>query len=128
MVLGYKGVRRQPIRGFMAVSLPSVRVMRPPTAGAWFDRARADVTRREYFPPTAPMTPTVFMLDLNSVYPSADVLEAFVLPLAYEIKSGRHGQASLVISTGNEGLRKAVEALAINNHLPLYVAASPSPV
>ena len=112
----------------MALSLPAVRVVRPPTAGPWFDRARADAARREYFPPTAPRTPTVFMLDLNSVYPSADVLEAFVLPLAYEIKAGRHGQATLVVSTGNEGLRKTVEALAINNHLPLYVAPSPSPV
>src|SRR5260370_7473967 len=95
-------------------SLPGTIVVRPPTTGAWFDVSKAAEFRRTAFPPTAPQSPTVYMLDLNSVYPVADVLVEYVVTLAPEIRDGVHGPVSLVVDTNNLSIRHDLPPLALS--------------
>src|SRR6266436_4566978 len=86
-------------------SLPATIVVRPPTTGPWYDVPKAAELRQIAFPPTALQSPTVYVLDLNSVYPVADVLEEYVVTLAREIRDGVHGPVSLVVDTRNLSIR-----------------------
>jgi hypothetical protein len=106
-------------------ALPVV-VVRPPTLGPWHDRGLAEAVRQQWIPATTPSSPTLFVLDLNMVSPSPDVLEALV-GAGRDLKASGRGLASLAISTGNAGLRRMIEALAAKEHLPLYVSTSSEP-
>lgn len=109
-------------------SLPGTIVVRPPTTGAWFDVPKAAEFRRTAFPPTAPQSPTVYMLDLNSVYPVADVLVEYVVTLAREIRDGVHGPVSLVVDSRNVSIRHELGRLAVSYRLPLFLASPQSPL
>src|SRR6266498_429281 len=108
--------------------LPGTIVIRPPTTGPWFDVPKAAEFRRTAFPPTALQSPTVYMLDLNAVYPVADVLEEYVVTLAREIRDGVHGPVSLVIDTRNMSIRHELGYLAGTYRLPLFLASPQSPL
>lgn len=109
-------------------SVPDTIVVRPPTTGPWFDVPGAAELRKTSFPPTAPQSPTVYMLDLNSVYPVAGVLQEYVLTLAREIRDGVHGPVSLVVNTRNVSIRHEIGNLAGTCRLPLFLASPQSPL
>jgi hypothetical protein len=109
-------------------SLPGTIVVRPPTTGAWFDVTEAAEFRKAAFPPTALQSPTVYLLDLNSVYPVADVLVEYVLTLAREIRDGAHGSVSLVVDARNLSIRHQLGHLAETHRLPLFLASLQSPL
>jgi hypothetical protein len=111
----------------MATSPPVV-VVRPPTRGPWYDRVGAEEFRKHWLPPTAVSTPTLYMLDLNGVWPSSEVLEEVLMRVAHDIKAGIHGPATLAVSTGNSSLRRQIEALASREGVPLYVSDSAEPI
>ncbi len=104
-------------------SLPGTIVVRPPTTGPWFDVPGAAELRKTAFPPTAPQSPTVYMLDLNSVYPIAAVLEEYVGTLAREIRDGIRGPVSLVVDTRNASIRQELGHLAGTYRLPFFLAS-----
>jgi hypothetical protein len=110
------------------MSLPAHIVVRPPTIGPWFDQPRAEEFRKTAFPLTAAQSPTVFVLDLNDVYPWANVLDTYLVTLAREVREGFHGQVSLVVKTMNTVLRQQVEMLAHINNVPLFLAAVTAPL
>ena len=110
------------------VGLPSPIFVRPPTTGPWFDQPRAEEFRKAAFPPTAAESPTVFVLDLNDVYPYTNVLDTYVLTLAREVREGIHGQVSVVVKTANMALRHQVSMLADVNKVPLFLAALSAPL
>lgn len=109
-------------------SLPGTIVVRPPTTGPWFDVPKAAEFRKTAFPPTAPQSPTVYMLDLNSVYPVADVLVEYVVTLAREIRDGVHGPVSLVVDSRNVSIRNELGRLAVSYRLPLFLSSPQSPL
>lgn len=109
-------------------SLPGTIVVRPPTTGPWFDVPKAAEFRKAAFPPTASQSPTVYMLDLNSVYPVADVLQEYVVTLAREVRDGVHGPVSLVVDTRNLSIRHELGYLAGTYQLPLFLASPQSPL
>lgn len=109
-------------------SLPATVVVRPPTTGPWYDVPNAAELRQVAFPPTALQSPTVYVLDLNSVYPVADVLAVYVGTLAREIRDGVHGAMSLVVDTRNLSIRNQVAHLAGSHQLPLFLASPQSPL
>ena len=111
----------------MATSPPVV-VVRPPTRGPWYDRIGAGEFRRHSFPPTAVSTPTLYVLDLNGVWPSSEVLEEVLVRVAHDIKAGIHGPAALAVSTGNSSLRRQIEALASREGVPVYLSDSSEPI
>lgn len=112
----------------VSTSLPGTIVVRPPTTGPWFDVPKAAEFRRTAFPPTAPQSPTVYMLDLNSVYPVADVLVEYVVTLAREIRDGVHGPVSLVVDSRNVSIRNEIGRLAVSYQLPLFLASPQTPL
>jgi len=112
----------------VSLSLPGTIVVRPPTIGPWFDVPKAAEFRKTAFPPTTLQSPTVYMLDLNSVYPVADVLEEYVVILAREIRDGIHGSVSLVVDTRNLSIRHQLGHLAGTYRLPLFLASPQSPL
>lgn len=109
-------------------SLPGTIVVRPPTIGPWFDVPGAAELRKAAFPPTALQSPTVYVLDLNSVYPVAGVLEEYVVALAREIRDGLRGPVSLVVDAKNASVRHQLAFLAGTHRLPLFLASSQSPL
>jgi hypothetical protein len=114
--------------GDVSLPLPGTIVVRPPTTGPWFDVPGAAEFRKAAFPPTALQSPTVFMVDLNSVYPVADVLREYVVTLAREIRDGVHGSVSLVVDTRNLSIRHELGYLAGTYQLPLFLASPQSPL
>lgn len=112
--------------GSLATDVLPVVVVRPPTIGPWHNLALAEVVRQQWMPATSLNSPTLFVLDLNMVTPSADVLEELVRA-GREVKARSHGLASLAISTGNAGLRRMIEALAAREHVAIYVSSSAEP-
>jgi MarR family len=111
----------------MPVNSPPVVVVRPPTAGPWYDRIIAEEVGRRWLPPTVSRTPILFVLDLNSVSPSSDVLEELLVRAGQEVRARGHGFAALAVSTANASLRRLIEALAAREGLPLYISASVEP-
>src|SRR5260370_2392721 len=109
------------------ISLPGPRVVRTPTIGPWFDVPKAAEFRKTAFPPTTLQSPTVYMLDLNSVYPVADVLEEYVVILAREIRDGIHGSVSLVVDTRNLSIPHQLGHLAWTYRLPLFLHSPHAP-
>ena len=109
-------------------SLPGTIYVRPKTTGPWFNTPRAAEQMRSDFPPTAPASPTVFLLDLNGVYPVASVLHEYVVTLAREIRDGMRGPVSLVVDTKNLSIRQELGYLAGFNQVPLYLASQASPL
>ena len=112
----------------MAVNFPPVRAIRPPTAGVWSNWHVAETSRKDVAPPTSPKAPIMYMVDLTGVQPTVDVLEAYLLPLAQDMKLGRYGQSSLVVSTQSPSVSRFVELLASHYDLPIYLAQSTSPM
>lgn len=66
-------------------------------------------------------------MDLNSVWPSPDVLRELLVPAGQEVRSGSHGLVALAIGAGNVSLRQLIEAMATREQLPLYISWSAEP-
>ncbi|MGH7642428.1 MAG: helix-turn-helix domain-containing protein [Candidatus Dormibacteria bacterium] len=106
---------------------PPVVVVYPRTRGFWVDRPLAEEVRRDWLPPTASESPTLRVLDLNSVWPSSDVLTDLLVPAGQAVRAGGHGFVALQVAAGNVGLRRLIEALATQEQLPLYISWSAAP-
>lgn len=103
---------------------PSLKAVRPPTSGPWFDVHAATRLRESLHGPTDPSSPMLYLLDLNSVHPSIAVLDAYLREFAKQIKAGKYGDSAVVVSTQDESVRRYVEMLAAQDELPIYVSAS----
>src|SRR5439155_25699666 len=65
---------------------PSLKAIRPPTSGPWFDVGAAERWRQELSPPTVPESPMLYLLDLHDVHPTVAVLDTYLRNLATEMK------------------------------------------
>ena len=110
------------------VSAPPIRAVKPPTVGPWSDLKLAETARKHEFPPTSPRSPSMYVVDLSDVDPTIEVLETYILPLAQDIKLGKHGQTGLVISTKSEAVKRYIAFLSARYDVPMYLAGSPDPV
>jgi hypothetical protein len=93
---------------------------KPSTTGAFINVV--DATRSRPAPPTHPESPTIVMVDLNEAFPSWDVLQAYLLPVAEDIKRGKLGDAVLVATSGNMGTRQLLQSWATENDVAMYLA------
>ena len=93
---------------------------KPSTTGAFMNVIEAGLSRP--IPPTHPQSPTVVMVDLNDAFPTWDVLQAYLLPVAEDIKRGKLGDAVLVATSGNAGTRQLLQSWAVENEIPIYLA------
>ena len=103
---------------------PSLKAVRPPTSGAWFDVIAADRWRRELAAPTVRDSPMLYLLDLHGVHPTVDVLDTYLRQLASDMKAGAYGESAIVVSTQDRGVRRYVELVAAQENLPIYVSES----
>ena len=103
---------------------PSLKAVRPPTSGPWYDVSAADRWRKELSPPTVPDSPMLYLLDLHDVHPTVAVLDAYLRNLATEMKAGRFGESAVVVSTQDPAVRRYVEMVALQEDLPIYLSSS----
>lgn len=103
-----------------------VRAVKPPTSGPWWNLELANKSRADIPAPT--QSPLMYLIDLNDVHPTAEVLETFLVPLAQDFKGGRYENSILVIATSVPAVRHFVAWLAADFELAIYLAASTSHV
>jgi hypothetical protein len=104
----------------MPVEARSIIRFKPSTTGAFINVIDAGINRP--VPPTHPESPTIVMVDLNDASPTWDVLQAYLLPVAEDIKRGKLGDAVLVATSGNVGTRQLLQSWAVENDVPMYLA------
>jgi hypothetical protein len=117
----------RPVRGGLhaaGLAVPaefrSIIRFKPWTTGSFINVVDAEQNRPA--PPTHSDSPTVVMVDLNDAYPTWDVLQAYLLPVAVDIKEGKLGDAVLVATSGNVGTRQLLQSWAQENNVPMYLA------
>lgn len=106
---------------------PAFRVIRPPTGGIWFNWDSAKSFWEGIPTPTSPSMPMTYVVDLDGVHPTIEVLQEAIVPWAKAVKRGEFGKSSIVVSTRNEALRAQIESIAVQLQLPLFVAISTTP-
>ncbi len=108
-------------------NVPAFRAIRPETGGFWFNWQVAVDFRNSIPHPTAPGSPMTYVVDLDGVHPTVEVLQESLLPWAQAVKRGEFGRSSIVVSTRNESVRNYVQSIAAQYLLPIFVSASTSP-
>lgn len=106
------------------VNVPAMKVVRPPTGHIWYSVGAALDWVRQLAPPTYPESPILFQVDLHGIFPYVGTLDALLGALAAEIRSGRWGQAGIVVSTQDPAVRRYVEMRAMAEDVPLYLSES----
>lgn len=99
-----------------------VRSVKPPTSGVWWDIDMARECQAGVPQPTE--APIMVLLDLQDVHPTAEALEACILPLAQGVKGGRFPESVIVVATLNPSVRRVVGWMASNFELPMFVSNS----
>src|SRR6267378_2684842 len=103
---------------------PSLKAVRPPTSGPWFNVHAANTWRRALAAPTVSDSPMLYLLDLNDVHPTLAVLDAYLRALAIDVKAGRYGESAIVVSTQDPSVLRYLELVATQEDLPLFVSPS----
>lgn len=103
--------------------LPRLEI-RAPTTDPLLDRAAMARFLAERVSPTGVHEPTVLVLNLEGRFLPVGALYELIVPLGQDVKAGRYGPLSIIISTRDEATAEAVRALAARFELPIYLSGS----
>lgn len=101
-----------------------IRIVSAGTGADVFDHPSADHLVQKFLPPDRRHGPMVGVVQLGGAKPTPGVLRDVVITMGEDIKAGRYGDFSLVISSEDEDTRHVIGDIAKAHDVALFVSSS----
>ena len=96
------------------------------TGSAVWDNPHAEQVIQRFLPDEGNHGPMVGILHLGAVRPTPGVLRDVVVGVGQDVRAGRYGDFSLVISSEDEPTRRVIADVAAAHDLAIFVSSSPT--
>lgn len=94
-------------------------------AGVW-DDPHADKLLERFLPLQRESVPTIGILHLGDLRPTPSVLRQVIVPIGEDVRAGKYGVFSFVVSSSDDATRQVIGDIAAANALPVFITSSPS--
>lgn len=101
-----------------------VRIVAAGTGAAVWDHPSADAVVQRFMPADKRHGPMVGIVQLSNVRPTPGVLRNVVVTIGEDVKAGRYGEFSLVVSSEDEATRFVIGDIAKAQDVAMFVSAS----
>lgn len=98
------------------------------TGSAVWDDPHAETVIQRFMPRDRMHRPTIGIVHLGGVRPTPGVLRNVVVTLGEDIKAGRYGEFSLIVSSEDAATRSVISDIAASQNVAVFVCASPSAI
>ena len=95
------------------------------TGSAVWDDPDAGRVIRRFLEPERRHGPMVGIVHLGAVRPTPNVLRDVVLTVGEDVKAGRYGEFTLVISSSDDATRSVIRDMAVAQDVAMFVSESP---
>lgn len=96
------------------------------TGPAVWDDPWADRVVERFMPVQRASVPTIGILHLGDLRPTPSVLRQLIVPIGEDIRDGRYGLFSFVVSSSDGATRQVIGDIAAANSLPVFITSSPA--
>lgn len=103
-----------------------VRVVPAGTGSAVWDDARPGHVVERFMPQTRHHGPMIGILHLGEARPTPAVLQNIVVRIGEDVRAGRYGDFSFVITSQDDATRNVISAMATSQDLAIFVTSTPA--
>ncbi|WP_144405011.1 MarR family transcriptional regulator [Burkholderia pseudomallei] len=101
-----------------------VRIVAAGTGSSVWDHPNAGSVVQRFMPPERHHGPMVGIVHLSNVRPTPNVLRDVVVTIGEEVKAGRYGDFSLIVSSEDEATRSVISDIAKSHDVAMFVSTS----
>lgn len=101
-----------------------VQIVSAGTGEAVWEHPRAEEVVQRFMPPNKRHGPMVGIVQLSNVRPTPGVLRNVVVHIGEEVKAGRYGEFSFVVSSTDEATRSVIGDIAKAHDVAMFVSPS----
>lgn len=101
-----------------------IRIVAAGTGSSVWDQPNADLVIQRFMPPDRRHGPMVGIVHLGGVRPTPNVLRDVVVTIGEDVRAGRYGDFTLIVSSEDEATRSVIGDIAKSQDVPMFISSS----
>jgi DNA-binding MarR family transcriptional regulator len=94
------------------------------TGSAVWDNPHANRVVQRFMPKDRQHGPMIGILHLGAVHPTPNVLQNVIVTIGEDIRAGRYGNFTFVVSSEDDATRRVVSDIGTAQDLPIFISSS----